>query len=165
MNDRQPEQDTGKSYSKIGGWLILYALGLVLYPVQTLFLLVTEILPAVFSDNWAALTSQTNPGYHTLWAPLVIAELAGSIGFFLCSIFIVIFFFQRRHWIPKLVIFFLIANVIFIGADYFIINFFLIRTNSVNVDATINFARTVMAGAIWIPYFLFSRRVEKTFTK
>ena len=165
MNDGQSEQDAGKSCSKIGGWLILYAVGLVLYPLQTLFLLVTKLLPAVFSDNWAALTSPTNPGYHTLWAPLVIAELAGSIGFFLCSIFIVIFFFQRRHWIPKLVIFFLIANVIFVGADYFIINLFLIRTNSVNVDATINFARTVMAGAIWIPYFLFSRRVEKTFTK
>jgi len=165
MNDRPLEQDAGKSHSKIGGWLILYALGLVLYPLQTLFLLVTKLLPAVFSDNWAALTSPTNPGYHTLWAPLVTAELVGSIGFFLCSIFIIIFFFQRRHWVPKLVIFFLIANVLFVGADYYIINFFLIRTNSVNVDATINFVRTVVAGAIWIPYFMFSRRVSKTFTR
>jgi hypothetical protein len=163
MNDRQPGQDAGKSYSKIGGWLILCAVGLVLYPLQTLFSLVTEIVPAVFSDNWAALTSPTDPGYHTLWAPLVIAELVGSIGFFIWSIFIVIFFFQRRHWTPRLVIFFMIANIIFVGADYFIINFFLVRTNSVNVDAIINFVRTVVAGAIWIPYFLFSGRVDKTF--
>ena len=165
MNNRQPGQDAGKSYSKIGGWLILCAVGLVLYPVQTLFSLVTEIIPAVFSDNWAALTSPTDPGYHTLWAPLVIAELVGSISFFIWSIFIVIFFFQRHHWTPRLVIFFMIANIIFVGADYCIINFFLIRTNSVNVDATINFVRTVVAGAIWIPYFLFSRRVDKTFTE
>ncbi len=164
MNNRQPGQDTGKSYSKIGGWLMLCAVGLVLYPVQTLFSLVTELLPAVFSDNWAALTSPTDPGYHTLWAPLVIAELVGSIGFFICSIFIVIFFFQRRHWVPKLVIFFMIANVIFVGADFIIINFFLVQTDSVNVDATINFVRTVVAGAIWTPYFMFSRRVKKTFT-
>ena len=67
MNDGQSEQDAGKSYSQIGGWLILYALGLVLYPLQTLFLLVTKLLPAIFSDNWAALTSPTNPGYHTLF--------------------------------------------------------------------------------------------------
>ena len=164
MNDRQAGQDAGKSYSKIGGWLILCAVGLVLYPVQTLFSLVTEIIPVVLSDNWAALTSPTDPGYHTLWAPLVIAELVGSIGFFVWSIFIVIFFFQRRRWAPRLVIFFMIANILFIGTDYFIINFFLIRTDSVNVDATINFVRTVVAGAIWIPYFMFSRRVDKTFT-
>jgi hypothetical protein len=165
MNARQPEQDTGKPYAKIGGWLLLCALGLMIYPVQTLYTLIAKLLPAVFSDNWAALTSPENPGYHTLWAPLVIAELVGSIGFLICSIFIVIFFFHRRYWIPKLVIFFMAANIIFVGADYFIINFFLVRTDSVDVDATINFVRTVVAGAIWIPYFMFSRRVEKTFTR
>ena len=164
MKDKQPDQDTGKSYSKIGGWLILCAVGLVLYPAQSLYSLITELIPVVFSDNWAALTSPTNPGYHSLWAPLVIAELVGSIGFFICSIVIVIFFFRRHHWAPKLIIVFMIANMIFVGADYFIINFFLIRTNSVNVDTTVNFVRTVVAGAIWIPYFMFSRRVEKTFT-
>ena len=165
MNDRQPEQDTGKSYSKIGGWLILCAVGLVLYPVQSLYSLITELIPVVFSDNWAALTSPTNPGYHSLWAPLVIAELVGSIGFFIYSIVVIIFFFGRHHRTPKLIIVFMIANMIFVGADYFIINFFLIRTNSVNVDATINFVRTIVAGTIWVPYFMFSRRVVKTFTR
>jgi hypothetical protein len=164
MNDPQHQQDTGKSYSKIGGWLILCAVGLVIYPVQSLYTLITELIPVVFSDNWAALTSPTNPGYHSLWAPLVIAELVGSIGFFMCSIVVLIFFFRRHRRAPKLIIVFMIANVLFVGADYFIINFFLIRTNSVNVDTTINFVRTVVAGAIWVPYFMFSRRVEKTFT-
>jgi len=165
MNDRQPEQVTGKSYSKIGGWLILCAVGLVLYPVQSLYSLITELIPVVFSDNWGALTSPTNPGYHSLWAPLVIAELVGSIGFFIYSIAVVIFFFGRHHRAPGLIIVFMIANMIFVGADYFIINFILIRTNSVNVDATINFVRTIVAGTIWVPYFMFSRRVAKTFTR
>jgi len=165
MKDKQPDQDTGKSYSKIGGWLILCAVGLVLYPVQSLYSLITELIPVVFSDNWAALTSPTNPGYHSLWAPLVIAELVGSIGFFICSIVIVIFFFRRHRRAPKLIIAFMIANMIFVSADYFIINFFLISSNSVNVDTTVNFVRTVVAGAIWVPYFMFSKRVAKTFTK
>jgi hypothetical protein len=163
MKDRQPEQNTGKSYSKIGGWLILCAVGLVIYPVQTLLALVTELIPAVFSENWVSLTTPTDPGYHSLWAPLVYAELIGSIFFFVCSIIIVIFFFQRRRWVPRLLIAFLIANVLFVSADYIIINFFLIRSSSVNLDTTINFVRTVVAGAIWVPYFMFSRRVAKTF--
>ena len=165
MHDRQLEQNTGSSYSKIGGWLILCAVGLVLYPIQSLYSLITELIPVVFSDNWAALTSPTNPGYHSLWAPLVIAELVGSIVFFMCSIVILIFFFRRNRRAPKLIIAFMIANMIFVSADYFIINFFLIRTNSVNVDTTVNFVRTVVAGAIWVPYFMFSKRVAKTFTR
>ena len=163
MNVRQSDHNDGNSNPKIGGWLILCAIGLVLYPVQTLFSLVTEIIPAIFSDNWVTLTSPTDPGYHSLWTPLVIAELVGNICFFIFSIFIVVFFFQQRRCVVKLFIFFLIANIIFVGSDYIIINFFLIRTNTVNMDATINFVRTVVAGAIWIPYFILSKRVSKTF--
>jgi hypothetical protein len=165
MKDSYPGQDNGKVYSKIGGWLILFAFGLVLYPVQTLFLLVTELFPAVFSDNWAALTSPANPGYHSLWAPLVIFELIGSSVFFMYSILLIVWFFQRRRRVPGLVYFFLVANIIFVSTDYLIINFFLIRGNSMNVDTTINFVRTVVAGSIWIPYFMFSRRVKQTFTQ
>jgi len=164
MLDSHPEEDN-EGYSKIGGWLILFAIGLVLYPLQTLLLLVTDLFPAVLSDNWTALTSPANPGYHSLWAPLVIFELIGSSVFFMYSIFLIVWFFQRSRWVPGLVYFFLVANIIFVSTDYLTINFFLIRGNSMNVDATINFVRTVVAGAIWIPYFMFSRRVKQTFTR
>jgi hypothetical protein len=165
MNNGQSDHNGENSDLKIGSWLILFAIGLVLYPAQTLFSLVTELIPAVFSENWAALRTPTNPGYHSLWAPLLVAELVGNSCFFVFSIFIVVFFFQRRRRVVKLIIIFLIANIVFVSADYVIINFFLIRTNTMNVNTTINFVRTVVAGAIWIPYFLFSRRVEKTFTR
>jgi len=165
MNDSHSEQDNGKAYKKIGGWLILFAFGLVLYPLQTLFLLITDLFPAVFSDNWAALRSPANPGYHSLWAPLVIFELVGSSVFFLYSILTIAWFFQRRRRVPGLVIFFLVANIVFVSTDYLVINLFLIRGNSMNVDTTINFVRTAVAGAIWIPYFMFSRRVKQTFIR
>jgi hypothetical protein len=51
MKDSHPGQDNGKVYSKIGGWLILFAFGLVLYPVQTLFLLVTELSAGHFRTD------------------------------------------------------------------------------------------------------------------
>ena len=51
MKDSYSGQDNAKAYDKIGGWLILFALGLVLYPVQALYLLVTKLFPAILSDN------------------------------------------------------------------------------------------------------------------
>jgi hypothetical protein len=85
MKDSYSGQDNAKNYDKIGGWLILFAFGLVLYPVQTLYSLATNLFPAILSDNWAALTTPTNSGFHTLWAPLVIFELVGSSTFFIYS--------------------------------------------------------------------------------
>ena len=165
MKDRPPGKGPDEQYSKIGGWLILFALGLVLYPMQTLYLLVTELIPAVLSDNWTALTTPTNPGYHSLWAPLVIFELLGSSTFFIYSILIIVWFFKLRRWVPVHVYIFLAANMIFVSTDYLVINLFLIRGNSLNLDTTTNFVRTVAAGAVWIPYFMFSRRVRQTFTR
>jgi hypothetical protein len=165
MKDSHPGQDNAETYDKIGGWLILFAFGLVLYPVQTLYLLITKLFPAVLSDHWTALTTPTNPGYHSLWAPLVIFELVGSSAFFLYSIVIIAWFFQRRRRVPVQVYIFLAANMFFVGTDYLIINLFLIPGNSLNLDTTINFVRTVIAGAAWIPYFMFSRRVRQTFTR
>ena len=165
MKDSNSRQDNGKTYDKIGGWLILFAFGLVLYPVQTLYSLVTNLFPAILSDNWTALTTPTNPGFHTLWAPLVIFELVGSSAFFIYSILIIVWFFKRRRRVLLHVYIFLAANMIFVSTDYLVINLVLIRGSSMNLDTTTNFVRTIVAGAIWIPYFMFSKRVAKTFTR
>jgi len=165
MTDRKTGQGDKIAYQKIGGWLILCAIGLILYPVQTLVALITELLPALSPENWLALTSPTSPYYHSFFAPLVIAELVGNICFFIFSIGLVVFFFQQRKYAPKLIILFLTANLIFVGFDYFVTTFIIIRSSSINMDATINFVRTTVAGMVWIPYFIFSKRVGRTFVK
>ena len=165
MKDRNPGRENSNAYDKIGGWLILFAFGLLLYPVQTLYVLVAKLFPAILSENFTALTTPTNPGYNSLWAPLVIFELVGSSAFFLYSLFIIAWFFQRRRRVPGQVYIFLVANMIFVSTDYLVINLFLIRGNSLNLETTTNFVRTVVAGAVWIPYFMFSRRVRQTFTR
>ncbi len=152
-------------YQKIGGWLILCAIGLILYPVQTLVFLLTELIPALSPENWSALTSPASPYYHPFLAPLVIAELVGSLCFLVFSICLVVFFFQQRRYAPKLIILFLAGNLIFVSFDYFVTTFIIIRSSSINVDATINFVRTAVAGLVWIPYFIFSKRVGRTFVK
>ena len=165
MADRKTRKGDETAYQKIGGWLILCAIGLILYPVQTLVFLFTELIPALSPENWSALTSPASSYYHSFLAPLVIAELVGNICFFIFSICLVVFFFQQRKYAPKLIILFLAGNLIFVGFDYFITTFIIIRSSSIDMDATINFVRTMVAGMVWIPYFIFSKRVGKTFVK
>lgn len=151
------------NHQRIGGWLILFAVGVVFYPIQNIAALTTELLPAFFHENWSVLTTPGSNQYHALWAPMLIAELIGNIFFLLFSICLLVFFFQRRKLVIKLTVFFLLSNLIFIGSDYAVTQLFLIKAKSINLTATINFVRALTAGGIWIPYFLFSKRVKATF--
>jgi hypothetical protein len=165
MTDRKTGQGDETNHQKIGGWLILCAIGLVLYPMQALVSLFTELMPALSSENWSALTSPSSPAYHPLLAPLVVAELIGNLCFLIFSICLAVLFFQQRKYVPKLIISFLIANLVFVGTDYFVTQYIIIRPSSINMDATINLVRTATAGVVWIPYFAFSKRVGRTFVK
>jgi hypothetical protein len=152
-------------YDKIGGWLILCAVGLMLYPVQTAVSLFTDIIPALSANNWYILTSPDSVSYHPLWGPLLIMELVGNVGFLGFSIPVLLFFFTRRKFVPKLAVAFIASNLIFVGLDYYLARVILIRADPVNLESITNFIRTLVASIIWISYFLFSKRVKKTFTR
>jgi hypothetical protein len=152
-----------ETYAKIGGWLILCAIGLVLYPVQTAVSLYTEVIPALSAENWSRLTSPHSTAYHPLWAPLLIMEMVGNLCFLSLSVWVLVNFFKQRKFVPKLTISFLTANLIFVALDYYFIQRVLSLTNPGNMAPTINFVRTLVASIIWISYFLFSKRVKRTF--
>ena len=97
-------------YAKIGGWLILCAVGLLLYPVQTAFSLFTEIIPALSENNRLLLTSPDSFAYRPLWGPLLIMELVGNASFLIVSIFVIGFFFTRRKFVPMLAIVFIASE-------------------------------------------------------
>ena len=163
MTDLPNHFNSDNTYRKIGGWLILFAIGIVLYPARILIALFTELFPALSHANWSVLTTPGSQGYHPLWSPLLILELAGNIGFFFFSICLVIFFFQRRQIVICLTIVFLLSNLIFVGLDFFVTHFYLINTGSINPNSASNLVRTLVASAIWIPYFLLSKRAKRTF--
>ena len=165
MADAQSSIDDQRKYDRIGGWLILCAVGLLLYPVQTAFSLFTEIIPALSENNRLLLTSPDSFAYHPLWGPLLIMELVGNAFFLIVSIFVIGFFFTQRKFVPKLAVVFIASNLIFVGLDYYLARAILIKADPVNLESMVNFIRTLVASTIWISYFLFSKRVKKTFTK
>jgi len=165
MTATQSSNDGKKNYDKIGGWLIICAIGLSLYPVQTAVSLYTEIIPALSSENWSRLTVPSSVSYHPLWAPLLITELVGNGCFLIFSICVVVFFFKQHKFVPGLAIIFLASNFIFVGLDYYFTQVILTKTDPANMGPTINFVRTLVASLIWITYFLLSKRVKRTFVR
>jgi uncharacterized membrane protein YqgA involved in biofilm formation len=157
--------DGNKDYDKIGGWLIICAIGLVLYPVQAVVSLFTEIMPALSSENWSRLTIPGSDSYHPLWAPLLIAELIGNGCFLILSTGLIVYFFKQRKFVPRLATLFLAANFIFVGLDCYFTQVVLSTTAPTSMGPTINFVRTLVASIIWITYFHFSQRVKRTFTR
>ena len=165
MTASQISRDGDEKYDQIGGWLIICAIGLTLYPLQAVVSLFSEILPAVSSENWLRLTTPGSVSYHPLWAPLLIMELIGNGCFLILSTGLVVFFFKRRKFVPKLAIIFLTANFIFVSIDGYFTQVVLATTDPTNMGPVINFVRTLVASIIWIAYFLFSKRVKRTFIR
>ena len=157
--------DDKKNYDKIGGWLILCAVGLLLYPVQTAVTLFTKIVPALSQNNWSILTSPASSSYHPLWGPLLIMELVGNVCFLVFSISVILYFLKRRKSVPKLAVVFMTLNLAFVALDYYLARTVLLKAEPVNLESTVNLIRTLVASTIWTFYFLSSKRVKRTFTQ
>lgn len=156
--DAAPQQ-----YDKIGGWLILVAIGLIFAPIRLLVVLFKDLLPALSADTWSRLTTPGAEAYHPLWAPLLLFEVIGNCLFILSPIIIAVFFFQRRRFVPRLIIVLLLANLVFVAIDYFAADLIPFVAAQEDMGSLVELIRVLIACAIWVPYFLVSKRVKGTF--
>jgi len=156
--DAAPQQ-----YDKIGGWLILVAIGLIFAPIRLLVVLFKDLLPALSADTWSRLTTPGTEAYHPLWAPLLLFEVIGNCLFILSPIIIAVFFFQRRRFVPRLIIVLLLANLVFVTIDYFAADLIPFVAAQEDLGSLKELIRALIACAIWVPYFLVSKRVKGTF--
>lgn len=154
-----------RRYEKIGGWLYLVAVGVVLNPVRLSVLVGRDLLPAFSSQTWSVLTTPGTAVYHPLWAPLLIGELVGNLVFIVFALVVAVTFFQKRRAFPGLISVFLMANMIFVAGDYFVANMIPFVKGQGDVGATRELIRSVIACAIWVPYFRVSKRVQGTFVR
>ncbi|HEX9949551.1 MAG TPA: DUF2569 domain-containing protein [Thermodesulfobacteriota bacterium] len=152
-----------KQYDKIGGWLILVAIGLIFTPIRLLVVLFKDLLPALSADTWSRLTTPGTEAYHPLWAPLLLFEIIGNCLFILFPIIIAIFFFQKRRFVPRLVIMLLLSNLVFVAIDYFAADLIPFVAAQEDIGSLIELIRVFIGCVIWVPYFLVSKRVKATF--
>jgi len=155
----------GPSPDKIGGWLIVVAIGLIFASLRILLFTFKDIIPVFKPETWSLLTTPGTPAYHPLWAPLLIGELAGNLFFVVFGITIVVLFFQRRRIVPRLVIIYLLTNLGFVLTDYFVADLIPIVAQQDNTSAVKEIFRGVVGAGIWIPYFIMSKRVKSTFVR
>ena len=114
-------------------------------------------------SSWHAVTSSSGGSYHVLWAPLLIFELLANLTLFGCSILLVILYFQKRRFFPKLYISFLLINASILLIDHFGAQ--IVDKKASALEATRTLSRAILPCLIWIPYMLQSRRVKATFLR
>jgi len=167
------EMSVARGPSGLGGWLVLPILGLIVTFLTSLAALLTDYIPLFRSGAWSALTDRGSSSYHAWWAPTILFEV------FVCAVTIVApvallsLMFRKRPILPKLVIgfyaFVLFATIIdavavvTFAADAVRSAGFPDLAGTMGIETSTAIMRTVFASAIWIPYFLVSKRVANTF--
>lgn len=140
-------QDSTVTPEKIGGWLVLPAIGLILGGILSVVGVVLSL----------GLASDLPSRYQGVFA----ANLLFDIGLTVFLIYAAIRFFGKRRNAPATMIALMIAGILVNG---------LLLAINIGADAepfAIESAKALVKGiigaAIWIPYFLVSKRVKRTF--
>jgi hypothetical protein len=159
-----PEESSAKSPSGIGGWLILPLLGLIITPFKIGFALYADIWPAFSQGAWRTVTTPGNEGYHPLWVPLLIIESAGNVAIIAVGLIALWYFLRKSRSTAKLMVSWLGLILVMVLADYVLMNLIPELAEKWDPKSLVELVRPVLGAAIWIPYFLFSKRVKATFT-
>lgn len=149
-----PVNEETKWKRQIGGWLVLPAIGLCITPFRLLFQFFKEdylLDGSVWVSNYLA-------GNYFI-ASFVLFEQVYNILFLLFAILLIVLFFQQRTSLPKLIIVFYASNAI-IGVVDSMFAYYIDPTTDIEIQDLLT---RVLAAMIWIPYFIYSERVQETF--
>lgn len=162
MEETKNINSSVSEYDRIGGWLGLVALGLVLSFIR----LISQIL-GVFStfssEAWPLLTTPGTEMYNSLCKPLMLFEAIANPILLLYVVILLILFFQRKGSLPKAIIGMYIFNFLFTITDYYLFNLIFPTASLDNSYSIHPLVKSFVLCIIWIPYFIKSKRVKCTF--
>lgn len=149
----------------LGGWLILVGLGVVFAPIRVLVTTIPIFKPIFEDGTWEALTTVGAEAYNPMWAPVLIGEIAYNSMIVVASLYLIYLFFSKHYLFPKLYIGLVAVSLVFIPLDAWFVTKVLPGEPMFDPETTQEFIRTLIAGVIWVPYMLLSKRVKATFVE
>ena len=150
---------------KIGGWLILVGIGIVLSAVQLFISTITTYFPIFADGTWSAITTQSSEFYHPLWGPVLLGEILFNFGKVAVLLYMIYLFFSKDYLFPKFYVGVMVVTLIFIPFDAWLVKIILPNEPMFDPDTSLAFFTTLISSLIWIPYLLFSKRATGTFIK
>lgn len=154
-----------QQYDKIGGLLIVVGFALISTAVKVLVFLTNDLLPLFSGESWKNFTTSDSDLFHPWYGRLLIFELIGNLILLLSSIVLIVLFFQKYKYFPKLMIGLIIFSVLFSTIDYFAGKFILSVANQYDAKYVYRTFGSVIVSILWILYLLNSERVRRTFIK
>ncbi|GMQ64196.1 DUF2569 domain-containing protein [Vallitalea maricola] len=143
----------------IGGWLVLIVIGYIFTLLSTA-LMIFEIYNLYIDGTVAALTEKKGDYYNPELFLLINFEMVINVLIFLFIVIILIFLFRKKRLYPKLAISLIIGNNIVVGLDHLFCNLIGLETTGVELA---QYVGRLVAGVLWIVYFVKSKRVKNTF--
>ena len=149
-------------HQSIGGWLILFAIGITLTPVILLFQFGTDPDFYLTDSAWKFLFSS-----NVKLGVLGISETIFNSSFLIFSIFVILLFYQRRSSAPRMIVIMYAVVCAFQIIDNTLVlqmapeSYTAAERQDIYLDITKLCLRTVVV----ICYFLMADRVKNTFTK
>ena len=140
----------------LGGWLILTGIGLVVALLRILYMLFGTDVPVLTAARFAAVRQR-----YPLLHGLVAFEAVTNVVLLLLVAWLLYLFFSKRRSFPTIMILYMVFSNAVMIADVLAAHAILPSVSHVSGD--FNLARSIIAAALWIPYFLRSRRVKVTF--
>lgn len=141
----------------IGGWLYLVAIGIVLGPIMNV-LHVKQLIEAAQKANWDLVWQQ---GPMTMLS--IIFEFAVQGYMLVFSILLAGLFFGKKKSFPRMFVIYVVSIFVLGVVGVFIAASIPNITPQLVGEAIAFPVYVLIFGLIWIPYFLRSKRVKRTF--
>jgi transglutaminase-like putative cysteine protease len=145
----------GSNAIPIGGWLVLAAIGITLSPVRIVYDLASEPDYLLAGTGWQSFLAVKQYG-HAFLALLTHVYNFVNLMF---ALTLAVLFYQRRSSVPRLYSIYAVVNVAVLTFDTL---YWPTVAEGIEVDPK-DMIRTIVATAIWVPYFNMSVRVKQTF--
>lgn len=155
--------ETNEGPKGIGGWLVLPAIGFALAPVLYLIVLVRDILPIFEPKLWAAITTPGSTLYHPANGSFVVFETGANTVLVALLCVVNFHFWRRSRRLPAWAICWMLASLAVMGFSTYWSEKIPMLARGGGVLDYGDLVRDFVAAAIWVPYFLMSRRVKNTF--
>lgn len=150
---------------RIGGILIYVAFGLIVGFIQNLAILGASTVP-LRSPTWEHLTTPAFSTYHPYWKSALIFEVISNSLTLLVNAIALVLFFRKHRTFPTL----MVVTIPLLFAVMLVRHFLdglvpAVAASQAYGNETHTVIIKFIALHVWVPYFLFSKRVKRTFVR